>query len=272
MKLLVALALAAASCATPDVYHPPDASSAGMDGAESLVPLLDGAADAPAMSHDGSVLELDAPAGVDGPSADLGVDQGTRDMPADGQGAADAAVTDASRPDAPPADCLKCSDGTCARTAWNFDDGALGGTKAYGERLLSPAVALSPPYQGRQSLAVVESFKFGDLSGSSGGLTFPVCPSGATASVRNKKFSIRVFVESASGTPAAASVFYLYLFSEQMIAPFVETTYPDGSWVLLEGRVPDVEDGRMGELYVVVAVKSNPDWEGRAWVDDVRIE
>ena len=62
------------------------------------------------------------------------------------------------------------------------------------------------------------------------------------------------------------------LTTEDMVEAIVNTFHAPGSWVLLEGQLPAVEDASVTELQLWFGTATNPAWKGTVWVDDVRIE
>jgi hypothetical protein len=154
---------------------------------------------------------------------------------------------------------------------WDFDSGSLQGAKSGGDFAASPAIAMAPPYQGAVSLAMSIPVDFTGLgAGGSSYASFPICPGTSSASLRGKTFKARVYLEN--GSQPATMPLNLQLYTEDMVEAIVNTFHPPGSWVLLEGQLPAVEDANVTELQLWFGSATNPAWKGTVWVDDVRIE
>jgi len=240
----------------PDAGDLP-ADAAGMDGAR----MVDDAA------TPDRVIEMDS--GPDAPAdaslRDVPVDEAPRDAPLDERLAPDLGLP----ADSPPVACIRCSSGSCAGTRWDFDSGSLQGAKSGGVFAASPAIAMAPAYQGAQSLAMSIPVEFTG-AGDSSFASFPICVGTSSVNLRTKTFKARVYLEN--GSQPATMPFNLQLYTEDMVEAIVNTFHAPGSWVLLEGQLPAVEDANVTELQLWFGPWMNPGWRGTVWVDDVRIE
>ncbi|HXU81854.1 MAG TPA: hypothetical protein VN914_10690 [Polyangia bacterium] len=266
--LMLALAV---GCATPDHYEPrlDGGGGAGADAGE-------GAADIPHPMQDTAPADVFSQPSPDAGSPDVAsMADGPADSvpPLDERPPVDARPpSDSSQPaDLPVAECIKCTGGSCAANRWDFDSGSLQGAKSGGSFAASPAVAMAPPFQGAQSLAMAIPVDFtGVGAGGSSYASFPICPETSSANLRTKTFRARVYLEN--GAQPATMPFNLQLYTEDMVEPIVNTFYPPGSWVLLEGQLPAAEDSSVTELQLWFGSATNPAWKGTVWVDDVRVE
>jgi hypothetical protein len=261
MRTSIALLVLIAGCATPNKYYPDagdlPADAAGMDGAR----MVDDAA------TPDRVIEMDS--GPDAPA-----DASLRDVPVD-EALQDAAVDERLSPDLslpadqPPVACTRCTNGSCAGMLWDFDSGSLQGAKSGGVFAASPAIAMAPAYQGSQSLAMSIPVEFTG-AGNSAYASFPICGGTSSANLRTRTFKARVYLEN--GSQPATMPFNLQLYTEDMTEAIVNTFHAPGSWVLLEGQLPAVEDANVTELQLWFGSAMNPSWRGTVWVDDVRID
>lgn len=165
--------------------------------------------------------------------------------------------------------CTKCTDGTCIRNRYDFDNAKLDGAmvEAGNSQVSSTVLAVGPQYLGQQTLAMVISVGLEEHG--SFRTFFDVCQGAATSNLRTKAFRLRAFLE-ADPTISAPLHFMLFMQKEQLA--FFQTSIPVGTWVLLEGRLPADEDPDVSRLSLYIATNQVPKWSGRIWLDDLRIE
>jgi hypothetical protein len=266
--IVLLVAAATLGCAEPNLYRAPE-------GGAPVVPDAGGSLDAAAEPRDAPAPDLAEGREVGSPDvpADVGEGQGLAEVSRDSPH--DSAPSDLAAPDLPVAvdtgePCTKCSDGTCIRNRYDFEDGSLDGVRVDSPAANSPVIALAPAFQGSQSLAVAvpAQLSSGGISGYS--VYFRVCKSGASAYLRPRTFKARVYLQN-DAQPAAAP-FLLQLYSAKLTEPIVNASHPAGSWALLEGMLPAVEDPNVEELLVFIGLGMDPSWTGRAWIDDIRIQ
>jgi hypothetical protein len=167
-------------------------------------------------------------------------------------------------------ECAKCSDNSCIRNRWTFDSGTLeGATVDPGVYTQSPGVGQAPAYLGKQSLAMTIPVEFTAM-GDSFYARFHVCEGTNTANLKTHTFRVRVFLETVN--QATSVPFALILYSDQQVDAIASTPYSAGSWIILEGKLPLIEDGKVADLILSVGSAMNQKWSGRVWVDDVFID